>query len=401
MTGYRYKARTQTGAPRLGLIQAANRDEVTRLLARQGLTVETVTREPVDRSFRLRRTAAPRALVQFYHQFAALIGAGIPLLRCLESMTRLTSDGELKRAIDEVARSVKEGSTLADALRRHPHIFSDVAVSVIDSAEAGGSIDTAMKRLADYVERTKEIRDNARAAMIYPTLIVLVTIAAIIALITFVVPTFENLFAASGVSLPLATRILLDFSDLITAYWPLMIAGLLFSVLALRTAYATPAIRMIVDRVVLKLPIFGSLVTKIAIARISRTLASLLISGVGILEALASASRTASNHVIESAILEARGSVAKGVDLSRSLALHPELPQLMSDMVGVGEESGRLDEMLGKVADFYEREVNTEVQALLKVIEPVLIVIVGMVLAGLVVAMYLPIFDMISTVDAM
>lgn len=401
MTGYRYKARTANGASRTGVIQATNREEVSRLLFRQGLTLESVAREPIDRSFRLRRSATPRALVQFYHQFAALIGAGIPLLRCLESMTRLTSDAELKRAIEEVSRSVKEGSTLADALRRHPRIFSEVAVSVIDSAEAGGSIDTAMKRLADYVERTKAIRDNARAAMIYPSLIVLVTIGAIIALITFVVPTFENLFAASGVSLPLATRVLLSFSDFITGYWPFLTAGLLLSVLALRTAYGSPAIRMVVDRVVLKLPVFGSLVTKIAIARTSRTLASLLLSGVGILEALASASRTAGNRVIESALLQARESVAKGVDLSGSLALHSQLPQLMSDMVGVGEESGRLDEMLGKVADFYEREVDTEVQALLKIIEPVLIVIVGVVLAGLVVAMYLPIFDTISTVDAM
>ena len=401
MIGYRFRARSDDGLWHSGVIQAPNKEEVSRILERQGLVLDSVKREPLDRTLRLRRSVNAAALVQFYHQFAALIGAGIPLLRCLESMTQLTSDPDLKRAVDDVGRSVKEGATLADALRRHPRVFSEIAVSVIDSAEASGSIDVAMKRLADYVERTKAIRDNARAAMIYPGLIVLVTIGAVIALITFVVPTFESLFQASGVSLPLATRVLLSFSDLLTSYWPIMFVGFLLSILAGRAAYATPRVRLVMDRLVLKLPIFGQLMTKVAIARVSRTLASLLMSGVSILEALASASRTAGNGVIENALLQSRETVAKGMDLRWSLSRHPELPQLMSDMVGVGEESGSLDDMLGKVADFYEREVETEVQAILKVIEPTLIVLVGLVLAGLVVAMYLPIFDTVAAIDAM
>ena len=238
MTAYRYKARTAKGAPRSGLIQAVDQDEVTRLLARQGLTVEAISREPTQRTFKLQRRASAHALVQFYHQFAALIGAGMPLLRSLDTLVSLTADREIKAAIEEVSRSVSEGSTLADALRRHPRIFSEVAVSVIDAAESGGSIDTAMTRLADHVERAKAIRDNARSALIYPSLIVLVTLGAIIALIMFVVPTFENLFTTAGVSLPLATRILLGVSDVITTWWPLMVVGLLLSVLGLRTAYA-------------------------------------------------------------------------------------------------------------------------------------------------------------------
>ena len=399
MTAYRYKARTAKGAPRSGLIQAVDQDEVTRLLVRQGLTVEAISREPTQRTFKLQRRASAHALVQFYHQFAALIGAGMPLLRSLDTLVSLTADREIKAAIEEVSRSVSEGSTLADALRRHPRIFSEVAVSVIDAAESGGSIDTAMTRLADHVERAKAIRDNARSALIYPSLIVLVTLGAIIALITFVVPTFENLFTMSGVSLPLATRILLGVSDVITTWWPLMVVGLLLSVLGLRTAYAVPHVRLVIDRVILKLPLFGPLVTKIAIARVSRTLASLMAAGVGILDAISSSSRTAGNKVIEEAMVKARGSVERGVDFSGSLSLYPEIPRLMSDMVGVGEQSGRLDIMLAKVADFYEHEVNAEVQGLLKVIEPALIVVIGMVLSGLVVAMYLPIFDMIATVD--
>lgn len=399
MTAYRYKARTAKGAPRSGLIQAVDQDEVTRLLVRQGLTVEAISREPTQRTFKLQRRASAHALVQFYHQFAALIGAGMPLLRSLDTLVSLTADREIKAAIEEVSRSVSEGSTLADALRRHPRIFSEVAVSVIDAAESGGSIDTAMTRLADHVERAKAIRDNARSALIYPSLIVLVTLGAIIALITFVVPTFENLFTTSGVSLPLATRILLGVSDVITTWWPLMVVGLLLSVLGLRTAYAVPHVRLVIDRVILKLPLFGPLVTKIAIARVSRTLASLMAAGVGILDAISSSSRTAGNKVIEEAMVKARGSVERGVDFSGSLSLYPEIPRLMSDMVGVGEQSGRLDIMLAKVADFYEHEVNAEVQGLLKVIEPALIVVIGMVLSGLVVAMYLPIFDMIATVD--
>lgn len=401
MIGYRYRARSKDGLWHSGVIQAPNKDEVSRILERQGLVLDSAKKEPLDRSLRLRRSVNANALVQFYHQFAALIGAGIPLLRCLESMTQLTSDPDLKRAVEDVSKSVRQGATLADALRNHPRVFSEIAVAVIDSAEVSGSIDVAMKRLADYVERTKAVRDNARAAMIYPGLIVLVTIGAVISLITFVVPTFESLFQASGVSLPLATRVLLNFSDFITSFWPIIFAGLLLSILAGRAAYGTPRIRLSIDRVLLKLPIFGRLLTKVAIARVSRTLASLLVSGVSILEALASAARTAGNGVIENALLQSRETVAKGMDLRWSISQHPELPQLMSDMVGVGEESGSLDDMLGKVADFYEREVDTEVQALLKVIEPTLIVLVGLVLAGLVVAMYLPIFDTIATIDAM
>lgn len=400
MNGYRYKARDPNGKHLRGVIQASTVEEAERALARQGLIPEQVKPEPLDRSFQLRRVPEPAAMVQFYRQFATLQESGVPLLTSLQILSGLMTSGPLRYAVSEVARDIEQGSTLADALRRHPRVFTDLAVSVIEAGEEGGTLDTAFERLAFYMERAHDVRTRVRGAMIYPAVIVLVAVGSIAALLTLVVPTFESVFAASGQALPAPTLVLVATSDFLAANWPFLIAGLLFAVLAGRALYGTRPIRYLVHRSVLRVPIIGRLVRKISVARLSRTIASLLMSGVGILEALAVGARTAGNDVIEGAVRDSRDSVAQGTDLSTALAHTTALPSMVPGMLEVGEQTGRLDYMFSKVADFFEREVEAEIDGLLKALEPTLVVVVGVALGAIVAAMYLPIFDAIGAVDS-
>lgn len=399
MNGYRFKARDPEGKRFHGVIQATSAEEAERSLAKQGLIPVQIKPEPLDRSLKLRRTPTPKAMVQFYRQFATLQSSAVPLLLSLEILQGLTSDRPLRGAISAASSDIQQGSTLADALRRHPRVFSDIAISVIAAGEEGGSLDSSLDRLAFYEERAQQVRDKVRGAMIYPGVIVTVAIGAIAALLTLVVPTFEGMFAASGQELPFATLVLVNASDFLAAYWPYLTVATLLGVLAVRALYDTAPVRMLAHRIVLRMPVAGRLVRKVAVARLSRTLASLLTSGVSILDALTAGARTAGNLVIENAILESRDGVARGQDISVALSRHAVLPPLMSGMVGVGEQTGQLDQMLAKVADFYEREVESEVEGLLKALEPVLVVVVGVALGGIVAAMYLPIFDAIGAVD--
>lgn len=399
MSGYRFKARDPRGKRYQGVLQAATREEAERSLARQGLIPELVKPEPLDRSLQLRSTPNPRALVQFYQQFATLVDAGVPLLLSLEILQGLTSDRPLRRSIGAVSIAVQEGATLADALRRHPRVYDEIAVNLIEAGEEGGSLDSALERLSQYVERAGEVRDKVRGAMIYPAFILLVAVGAIVALLTLVVPTFEALFTASGASLPYATQLLVTTADFVSLNWPWLVSGTLLSVLVVKALYDTAAIRYVVHRVALRLPVVGRLVRKVTVARMSRTLASLIASGVGILDAMAAAARTAGNDVIQNAMMATRDSVAQGLDVSTALAQHSELPSLVSNMVGVGEQTGRMDQMFDKVADFFERESQAEIDGLLRALEPALVVLVGITLGGIVAAMYLPIFDAIGAID--
>lgn len=399
MNGYRFKARDPEGKRFQGVIQASSSEDAGRQLSKQGLIPVQIKPEPLDRSLRLRRTPTPKAMVQFYRQFATLQSSAVPLLLSLEILQGLTSDRPLRSAISAASTDIQQGATLADALRRHPRVFSDIAISVIAAGEEGGGLDSSLDRLAFYEERAQQVRDKVRGAMIYPGVIVTVAIGAIAALLTLVVPTFEGMFAASGQELPFATLVLVNASDFLAEYWPYLTVAILLGVLAVRALYGTAPVRMLAHRIVLRVPVAGRLVRKVAVARLSRTLASLLTSGVSILDALTAGARTAGNLVIENAILQSRDDVAQGQEISVALSRHSVLPSLVSGMVGVGEQTGQLDHMLAKVADFYEREVESEVEGLLKALEPVLVVVVGVALGGIVAAMYLPIFDAIGAVD--
>lgn len=399
MNGFRFKAHTPDGKTYTGVIQATTAEEAQRMLARQKLIPDQVKPEPLDRSLRLRRTPSARALVQFARQFATLIESAVPLLLSLEILQDLTDDHPLRDAVGAVTRAVSDGSTLTDALRRHPRVFSDIFVNVVEAGEQGGTLDTSLNRLADYMERSLEVQDRVRGAMMYPLIIVLVAVGSVAALLTLVVPTFEGMFAASGLELPFATQILVETSRFVGSNVLFIVLGVLLLTLFLKTLYDTSGGRRLAHRILLATPVFGPLTRKVAVARVSRTMASLLASGVSILDALVAGSRTAGNAQIETAMLKARERVAMGFSVSDALATYRVLPSLVSRMVGVGEQTGRLDAMFAKVADFYEREVDADVEGMLKALEPALVVMVGVVLGGMVVAMYLPIFDAIGAVD--
>jgi type IV pilus assembly protein PilC len=338
-------------------------------------------------------------MTQFYRQFATLMESAVPLALSLEILEGLTADRPLRRAIANVSREVQQGSTLTDALRRHPKVFSEIAVNLINAGEEGGTLDNALERLAGYVERDSEVREKVRGAMIYPAFILLVAAASVATLLTLVVPTFESLFSASGAALPYSTQVLVDTSDFIGANWTFLIVGGLFGILLLRALYGTDAVRYVTHRVVLRVPVAGRIVRKVAVARLSRTLSSMLGSGVSILDALTASAATSGNQVIERAIQDSRDSVAQGMEISEALARHAVLPKLVSGMVGVGEQTGKLDHMFEKVADFFEREAEAEIDGILKTLEPALVVLVGITLGGIVMAMYLPIFDAIGAID--
>lgn len=399
MSGYRFKAHDREGKKFTGVMQAATREDAERSLARQGLIPDLVREEPLDKSFRLRNKPSHLALTQFFRQFATLQDAAVPLLLSLEILQGLTSDRVLRDALVRVASDVESGSTLTDAMRRHPKVFSNIAVSVIGAGEEGGHLDHALESIADYEERAQEVRERVRSAMIYPMVILVVAAVAVLALLTLVVPTFEGIFRASGQELPFPTQVLVTASEFSMAYWPFGLAAALFMVLVARALYGTAAFRRLAHRVVLRIPILGRLTRKLAVARVSRTLGSLLTSGVSILDALAAGARTSGNMVVETAIMETRESVAAGREISVALSHHPVLPSMVYEMVGVGEQTGRLDEMFNKVAAFFEREVDLEIEGLLKALEPALVVLVGLALGGIVTAMYLPIFDAIGAVD--
>lgn len=399
MIGYRFRAHTADGKGYRGVIQASSVEEAERALAKQKLIPDHIRAEPLDQSLKLRRTASSRALVQFARQFATLIESAVPLILSLEILQGLTDDRPLRDAIADVTSSVQGGSTLADAMRRHPRIFSGIFVSIVDAGEQGGSLDVSLNRLADYLERAQMIRDQVRGAMVYPAVIALVAIGAVVAMLTLVVPTFEGMFAASGMALPFPTLVLVESSRFVADQWQLIVVALLFGILAAKAFYGTAQGERLAHRFLLSVPVVGALVRKVAVARLSRTVASLLASGVSILDALAAAARTAGNIPIQEALMRSRESVAMGSAISPTLGREAILPDLMSRMVGVGEQTGRLDDMFRKVADFYEREVDATVEGLLKALEPMLVVLVGVMLGGMVVAMYLPIFDAIGTVS--
>lgn len=400
MIGYRFRAHAADGKHYRGVIQANSMDEVRRALARQKLIADHIRAEPLDRSLQLRRTPDPKALVQFSRQFATLIEAAVPMILSLEILAGLTEDRPLKQALADVTAAVHGGSTLADALRRHPRIFSGIMVAIIDAGEQGGSLDVSLLRLADYLERAQVVRDRVRAAMIYPAVIAAVAVASIVALLVLVVPTFESMFAASGMELPYPTLVLVNSSRFLADQWPFLLVGVLLSILAARAIHDSEPGRRVIHRLALAAPVAGPLVRRVSVARFSRTAASLLSSGVSILEVMSAAARTSGNAVIEGALIRCRESIEAGFGVSGPMAAEPSLPPLLSKMISVGEQTGRLDEMFDKIAEFYEREVDSTVDGLLKALEPVLVVAVGVVLGGMVVAMYLPIFDAVGTMGA-
>ena len=339
-----------------------------------------------------------RDVAVFARQFATMIQSGLPLAPSLGVLARQADNRRLAAVVGEVRNDLEAGRTLAGALGEHPAVFNQLFVSMVAAGEAGGVLDTVLARLADALERTDRLSRKMRGALIYPAVVVVVAACALLVLLEFVIPTFQEMFAASDLPLPLPTRLVIGLSEGLRAYWwlpPLFVGGAWIGLARVR---ATPRGRLALDRLLLASPVVGRLYLKMEMARFTRTLGTLLASGVAILEALEITAAGSGNRVVHDAVMNARRSIAGGNTIAAPLRASGVFPPMVLQMIHVGEQAGGLDEMLAKIADFYDDEVGRAVEALLAVFEPAMVTLLGIVVGGMIVSMYLPIFDMINVV---
>jgi type IV pilus assembly protein PilC len=400
MPMFQYTARTLKGALQQGEIDLPSRDDVIAHLRKNRMVVVQVRPAAKQLSLgALGKGIKERDRVVFTRQFATMINAGLPLVQALDILAQQTENKSLATVTRQVVYDVESGHTLADSLRKHPKAFSDLYVNMVAAGEAGGILDTILLRLATFLEKNDAIVRKVKGAMIYPAVIFSVAIIAVAVLLIFVIPTFQNMFAQVGMELPLPTRIVIGASDLLTGYWWLLLGAMGFGIFALRAYYKTGPGRLQIDTLLLRMPVVGDLLRKSAVSRFTRTLGTLISSGVSILDGLEITARTAGNMVIHNAVMASRASIAGGDTIAAPLQRSKVFPPMVISMISVGEQTGGLDEMLTKIADFYDDEVDAAVSALLSLMEPVMIVVLGVIVGGMVVAMYLPIFDMVNAVQ--
>lgn len=339
-----------------------------------------------------------REMAIFTRQFSTMIDAGLPLVQCLNILAEQSESKTLRAVTANVARQVEAGSTLAESLRRHPRTFDDLFTNLVQVGEAGGILDVVLQRLSVYIEKAAALKRKVKAAMVYPSTIIGVAFLIVIFMLTFVIPTFATMFKNLGADLPLPTQIVLWMSDFVRGYIIFIILGVMGAVYLLRRYYKTENGKSTIDALLLKLPVFGTLIRKVAVARFTRTFGTLVSSGVPILEGLRITARTAGNKVVEKAVMQCRAAVTAGKTLAEPLKSSGVFPPMVTQMISVGEQTGALDAMLNKIADFYDDEVDTAVGALTALLEPLMIVILGVIIGGLVVAMYLPIFRLVTLI---
>jgi type IV pilus assembly protein PilC len=342
------------------------------------------------------RKVNPKNLAVFTRQFSVMIDAGLPLVQCLEILGSQEPDKNFGAVILATRGDVESGMSLADAMKKHPKTFDALFTNMIAAGEAGGILDTILKRLATYIEKAVKLKSQVKSAMVYPIAVIVIAGLVVGVILWKVIPTFASLFAGLGATLPLPTRIVIAASNGMVQFVPFFIPAVIALVFGFRTFYGTPGGRRFVDATVLRMPVLGNLMRKIAVARFCRTLSTLLASGVSILEALDITARTAGNAVVEEAIMLTRKSIEGGDTIAAPLKETNVFPAMVVQMIGVGEATGALDTMLQKIADFYEEEVDVAVAGLLTLLEPIMIAFLGGVVGGIVIAMYLPIFDLIS-----
>jgi len=342
------------------------------------------------------KSVSAKSLAVFTRQFSVMIDAGLPLVQCLEILGTQEEDKNFGRVILETRAEVENGASLADAMRKNPKVFDALFTNMIAAGEAGGILDTILKRLATYIEKAVKLKNQVQSAMIYPIAIILIATVVVGVILWKVIPTFATLFAGLGAELPLPTRVVIALSNGLVRFGPFVLVGIGGLVFAFRAYYNTAGGRMAVDGIMLKAPVFGPMMRKIAVARFCRTLATLLASGVSILEALDITARTAGNAVVEKALNTTRKSIEGGETIATPLKETAVFPPMVVQMISVGEATGALDTMLGKIADFYEEEVDVAVAGLLTLLEPLMIAVLGGIVGGIVIAMYMPIFALIS-----
>jgi type IV pilus assembly protein PilC len=395
---FTYTARDAKGALKTDTIEATNREDVVQQLRKLRLNVVKV--EEATKAKQKTAGAIPmRDVVIFTRQFSTMINSGLPLVQALDILSKQTENKALAAVTRQVVFDVESGHTVADALAKHPKAFSDLYVNMVAAGEAGGILDTILMRLATFMEKNDALVRKVKGAMIYPGVIFSVAAIAVSVLLIFVIPVFQSMFASVNLALPLPTRIVIGLSNILKGYWWAFGLGAFLGFQFFKRYYATPKGKLQIDKMMLGFPVLGDVLRKSAVSRFTRTLGTLISSGVSILNGLEITAKTAGNRVIQDAIMSSRASIAGGDTISAPLAKSNVFPPMVISMIAVGEQTGGLDEMLSKIADFYDEEVDAAVSNLLSLLEPVMIVFLGVVVGGMVVAMYLPIFDMINAVQ--
>jgi type IV pilus assembly protein PilC len=399
MPNFVWKGRNRTGLIQEGVLAADSKDIALASLRRQNIVVTGIRERGKEISLtKVGRKVPPKTLAVFTRQFSVMIDAGLPLVQCLEILANQQEHKNFQKILLQVRQDVEAGSTLADAMRRHPKAFNSLFVNMVAAGEAGGILDTILQRLSVYIEKAVKLSSQVKSALIYPVAVICIAAIVVAVILLKVIPTFAALFTSLGAELPFPTRMVILASNFLARYFIFFIIGIAAGIFAFQRYYATYRGRRVIDGLVLKLPVLGMIMRKIAVARFCRTLATLTSSGVPILEALDITARTAGNAIVEDAIQDVRKNVEGGKTIVEPLRDSGIFPNMVVQMIGVGEQTGALDQMLNKIGDFYEDEVDAAVAGLVKLLEPVMIFILGTLIGGIVIAMYLPMFTLINKI---
>ncbi|MGF1511548.1 MAG: type II secretion system F family protein [Myxococcota bacterium] len=399
MPVYIWEGTTRAGEARTGLMEAANADVVTERLRAQQIQASKVKRKPIEIHLPpIGSGVKAKELVVFTRQFATMIDAGLPLVQCLEILGSQQQNRHFKKIIDAVRVDVEQGATLADSLARHKKVFDELYVNLVAAGEVGGILDTILNRLAAYMEKAEKLRSQVRGAMVYPSMVTLVAVGVTGVLLVWVIPVFEKMFKDFGGALPAPTQFVIDLSNGLRANLVPALVALAVLVLLVRAVGKTKRGRLVLDSIFLKAPVFGPLFRKVAVAKFTRTLGTMISSGVPILDALLITAKSAGNKVVENSIHYTRERISEGRTMADPLAETGVFPAMVVQMIAVGESTGAMDQMLQKIADFYEDEVDTAVAALTSLLEPLMMVGLGGLLGGLIIAMYLPIFELAGNI---
>jgi len=397
---YQWSGKTTKGVIETGEITAATKEEVIAQLRKKNITPTTIVEKPKKAGgFGFGGKVKDKDIVVFTRQFATMIDAGLPLVQALDVLSTQVENKSFSKTLQQVKLDVEAGSTYADALKKHPKTFNELYCNMVAAGEAGGILDTILNRLAAYIEKAMKLKKKVKGAMVYPIVVSSIAVLVIAVIMIWVVPTFSKMFAQMGGTLPLPTRIIINLSNFIASIGGLLTAGGFVAIIVAIVQFKkTQKGGRIVDRILLKLPIFGAILNKVAVAKFTRTLGTLVSSGVPILDGLEITAKTSGNKIIEDAIMEVRKGVVAGKTLAEPITKAKVFPPMVTHMIAVGESTGALDAMLAKIADFYDDEVDAAVNNLTAMMEPLLMVFLGGAVGFIVVAMYLPIFKLITLI---
>ena len=402
MPVFKYTGKSRSGTIQKGQIEANDRNAAVAVLRQKQVLVTSIRARPKGIEFKLPGFGGgvkEKDIVIFTRQLATMIDAGLPLVQCLDILSRQSLNKQFATTIGKIKTDVESGDTFADALRKHPKVFSDFFTNMVEAGEAGGILDTILSRLAVYMEKARALKGRVKSAMVYPAAIISIAILVVVFLMIFVIPVFAEMFESFGGTLPAPTRLIMQLSDFTRAYILYFVPAVVMGVYGFKRFYRTDKGKLLIDSLMLKMPVVGPLIQKVAVAKFTRTLGTLVSSGVPIIEGLQITARTAGNKVVENAVLAIIGSIKEGQTIAEPLSKQNIFPPMVVQMIEVGENSGALDMMLNKIADFYDEEVDTAVAGLTSLMEPALMVFLGVTIGFVVVAMYLPIFKMAGTIE--